>query len=185
METLYKAIVDTFNNNPQVFADRNLPAPRTIDIYMGQPDDPEGWEVFEPALFIGWSIQPQSNNDPDLLTLEVHLVQDPGTGTESFCERLDDGVEYLRMIKAVKYVLNKLRADNTTPLKWAGERPGTSPFYRYHIITYTCTIDGNSESLSRDTLTNVTLTDLDGRNGTIVKKVTSTLPNPVIDVFGK
>lgn len=183
METLYKTITDTFNNNPQVFTDRLLPVPRTIDIYMGQPEDPEGWEVFEPAIFLNWSIAPQSNNDPDLLTLEVHLVQDPGAATENFSDQLTEGLEYLRMIKAVKYILNKLRADNTTPLKWAGERPGASAFYRYHIITYTCSIDGNNESLSRDTLTDVTLTDLNSRTGQINRSVSQTPETISIDVY--
>ena len=183
METLYQKIADTFNNNSQVFTDRSLPVPRVVDIYMGQPDDPENWEVFTPAIYLNWSIAPQSNNDPDLLTLDIHLVQEPGAATENFSDTMALGLEYLRMIKAVKYVVNKLQAANTTPLKWAGEKPADSPYFRYHIITYTCAIDGNSESLSRDTLTNVTLTDLDSRTGLLNRAIDNNAGSMQIDTF--
>jgi len=159
MEIIYKKIVDTFNANEAVFTDRGLPPIRQIDINYGQTDNPEDFEIFMPGMFIGWEIIERSINEPSELILDFHLLQDPGAGTENFSDQLDAGVEYIAMIKAVKYVLNQLRASNTTGLQYAGERPMVTPYFRYHIISYKCLIDKVHDSLTKGAVDEVELED--------------------------
>lgn len=149
METVYKKIVETFTAHPEVFSDRNLPAIRQIDVYQGQPDDPENFEVFCPAMFIDWQIAPGANGESDKLTIDFHILQEPGVPTDNFTPTLDAGLEYLLQLKACKYLLNKLRAANTTPLVYAGERPRITPFFKYHVVSYTCSIDQYTDSIHR------------------------------------
>jgi hypothetical protein len=48
MEAVYNKIIETFASDEAiaVFTEANLPQPRTIDIYRGQPDDPDSFEIF-------------------------------------------------------------------------------------------------------------------------------------------
>ena len=141
METVYLTILKTFKDNKQVFLDRHLPVIRTIDINIGQPDDAENFEFFCPAIFISWDIKPSLSGEPDSLTLDFHILQEPKGHTESFSNVETVGMEYTKLLLACKYLLNSLRTDATTPLKYAGERQAATPYFRYHILTYTCNID--------------------------------------------
>jgi hypothetical protein len=147
MEIVFKRIKEVFEDHPEVFSERTLPAIRTIDIHLGQPDNPEEWEVFCPAIFVAWNKQPGPTGEPDVLTLDFHILQEPGIATDGEENTLDPGLEYLRLIKACNYLLNRLKADNTSPLEWKGERQAITQFFRYHIVTYTCQIDTVSESI--------------------------------------
>jgi hypothetical protein len=159
MEILYKKIVDTFNANKAVFTDKGLPEIRQIDINYGQLDHVEDFEIFLPGIFIGWEIIEDNINEPSLARLDFHLAQDPGVNTESFSQTLEAGMEYILMIKTVKYILNKLRASNTSGLVYAGEIPQITPYLRYHVISYQCFIDKVHDSLTGGKTEDVTLID--------------------------
>ncbi len=165
MDSVYKKIVDTFKDNEQVFTDNQLPVIRQIDINLGQTDNPEEFEVFLPGMFISWDIKAGTVGESDILTLDFHIVQEPGAGTESFSGRMDEGLEYIRVIKAVKYLLNALATDHTSPLRYAGERQAITPFFRYHILSYQCSIDSYTDSIFRPDLTESTILDVDITSG--------------------
>jgi hypothetical protein len=63
------------------------------------------------------------------------------------------------MISTVKYILNHLRASNTSGLSYAGERPAITPYFRYHIVSYRCFIDKVDDSLTKGKLDSVELED--------------------------
>jgi hypothetical protein len=179
METLYQAITGFFTDHPEVFTERELPVIRMIDIYMGQPDDPEAFEVFYPAIFINWSITPDNNGSgPHLLTLDFHVLQEPGKGTEGFSGVQDAGLQYVKLLKAVKYILNNLKADNCSFLQYAGERPAITPFFRYHVIIYQCHIDAYNDSLHRPAYAEGSLEKLVITEG----KVKPIDPRPVTEI---
>lgn len=180
MEIVYNKIVEVFNAHPEVFTDRLLPVPRTIDIDMGQAEDPEGFEIFLPGIFVNWSITPGTDG-PDILTVDVTVLQEPGTGTESFSERLTEGLEYLRLLKAVKYLLNKLSTDETSPLMYTGERPAATPFFKYHIISYKCGIDQYTDSIHRPQMTDGSAETLRITEGKI--KIRPLEDTPAIEVY--
>jgi|GEM_PF-1199233 len=184
MEIVYQKILKVFADHPEVFTERGLPVPRQIDINLGQPDDPEGWEVFFPGIFIAWSIK-TAGDDPDVLTLELSVLQEPGAGTESFSNRLDEGLEYLKMLKAVKYLINGLRSDVSSPLTYKGERPGANRIMRYHVLEYTCKIDSYTDSIHKHKLTPAVIENIKLGGG----KLKETNPEGELDleieIFGK
>lgn len=185
MEEVYKKIVDTFNAHPEVFTSRSLPTIRQIDINVGQPDDPESFEVLCPAIFIGWDIRAGSGSEADTLSLDFHLLQEPGAGTENYSDRLDEGLEYIRLASAVKRCLNMLSTDISSPLKYTGERQAVTPFFRYHVITYTCSIDATTESVHRPTLTESTIESINLTGGKLRKEFPNKKPTPDIDTFSR
>lgn len=180
MEIVYNKIVEVFNAHPEVFTDRELPVPRTIDIDMGQADDPEGFEIFLPGVFVNWSITPGTDG-PDILTLDVSVLQEPGVGSENFTERLPESLEYLRLLKAVKYLLNKLSTDVTSPLQYAGERPAATPFFKYHIISYRCGIDQYTDTIHRPDYTEGSVEAIKVTTGKL--KITPIDDTPLIDTY--
>lgn len=180
MELVYQKIVETFNAHPQVFTDRNLPIPRTIDIDMGQPDDPESFEIFLPALFVNWNITPGTDG-PDILTVDVSVLQEPGPGTESFSDRMPEGLEYMRLLKAIKFLLNRLSTEISSPLQYAGERPAATPFFKYHVISYRCGIDQYTDSIHRTQFVDGSAESLK-LTGKLKQKTGDNVP-PEIDVY--
>ena len=157
---IYKRIVETFNANKQIFIDRSLPVLKQIDINYGQPDNPQDFEVFLPGMYISWSIVEPAAKEPNVLQLDFHVLQEPGAHTENYSARLEKGVEYILMLKTIKYILNKLRASNTTGLKYAGERQNITPFFRYHILTYSCFIDEIEDSLTKGSYEEIELEEI-------------------------
>ncbi|MBS2100695.1 hypothetical protein [Carboxylicivirga linearis] len=182
MESIYLQIAQKFKDNEQVFIDRNLPPVRQVDIYMGQPDDAESFEVFCPSVFVDWTINEDENTGTNYMQLDFHVLQEPGAGTEHYSDRLTEGMEYLQMLKTVKYLVNKLSADNTTPLKYMGERPRITPFFKYHIVSYKCYIDEDQDSINRPTYEDVELTDYHLEQARLKQKKETPEP-PIIDTF--
>jgi len=182
METLYQKIVQTFNEHPEVFTGRTLPVPRTIDIDYGQADDPEGFELFLPAVLLNFDIKAGTNNEPDLLTLDVTVLQEPGSGTESFSETRNSGLEYLRFLNAVKYCFNHLASGDSSPLQYAGERKSASPFFRFHVINYTCFIDRYTESLHKPVMAEGSIEAIRLTGTSLVEK--KVLVSPEIETYG-
>lgn len=185
MEEVYNKIVDTFNAHPEVFTDRSLPTIRQIDIHIGQPDDPENFEVLCPAIFISWDIKAGTNGEADTLSLDFHLLQEPGAGTENYSDRMDEGLAYIRLVTAVKYCLNMLSTDSSSPLKYAGERQAATPYFRYHVITYTCSIDSYTDSVHRPELTESTIESINLTGGKLRQHLPDRIDIPEIDTFSK
>ena len=182
MEIIYKKIIDSFNDEDvqQVFIDRSLPLIKQIDINYGQPENPEAFEVFLPGIYVSWNISELQSNEPNLLTLDFHVLQEPGAHTENYSTRLTEGYEYILMLKTIKYILNKLRASNTTGLKYIGERPNVTPFFRYHILSYQCFVDKVDDSFTKGSTSNVELLDMTLSGG--IKYKETQLPTD-IDTF--
>lgn len=156
---------------------------RQCDIYMGQPDDPESFELFFPAVFVDWAITPGGPGEEDLIVIDFHIVEEPGTHSENFSNRLNESLNYIKRIKAVKYLMNRLRASNSTPLTYNGERPRTTPFFKYHIVSYKCYIDADTESIWRSEMDDTIPNDVGVVNRNLKETETKPIPSPIIDTY--
>ena len=182
MDKLYSVIAQTFTDNQQVFIDRGLQPVRQCDIYMGQADDAESFELFLPGVFVDWNITPGEPGEQDILLVDFHVLQEPGTNSENYSERLTESMQYLQTLKTVKYLMNRLRSTTSTPLTYNGERPRITPFFKYHIVTYKCFIDSDEGSINRPTLTDTEPTEVD-ITGILKEKEIMREPNPIIDTY--
>jgi hypothetical protein len=143
MDIFYEALTAHFDKTTTkaLFTNQGVSYPRTIDINMGQPDNPEGFEIFYPAVFVSWSEQKPNENEAARLALFFHVLQNPGAGTEGFSNRLTEGLKYIKFLKALQKALKGFRAQNTSALRYVGQNPNITPFFRYHIQNYQCFID--------------------------------------------
>jgi hypothetical protein len=180
METLYQKIIETFNLNTQVFTDRGLPVPRTIDIDYGQADDPENFELFLPAVLINFAVVPGEPNSSDVLNLQLSVVQDPGELTASYAADLQPGLQYLRLLRAVRFVMNNLASAETSPLKFKALRPAATQYFKLHVIEYSCLVDPYTDSLHKPSIGEATVDKLSLQ----ASIATSTRPPvPDLDLF--
>lgn len=182
MDILYTKITEIFNENKAVFTNASLPPVQQVDVYMGQPEDAENFEIFLPAIFMNWALTPTDTNGSSKAVLEFHVLQEPTGGSENFTTA-EASLQYIQVLKKVKYLLNQLRAENTTPLKYKGEKPTGSEYFKYHVITYECQIDEDTASLHRTLLTNTTPLDLNSRTAQLKKKRPLVEPDSIIDRY--
>jgi len=138
MDILLTTIQNTFNTNKQVFTDKGLPAIEHIDMYLGQPDNPNDFEFTLPALFVEYSIdEDDDSKDPAQLRLYFHLLFEPM------------GLQYIQMLNTVRYMLKDLRSENSGPLKRNGQYSNVTPYYRYEIISMKCIYYPSNASFSK------------------------------------
>lgn len=143
MKPLYQAIQTLFKRpeTNKAFTEQNLPAPEFIDLYEGQPEEPERFEFSTPALFIDYSIdwERAGTMRKGKLTLEVHVLTEPTPETDSLSEPLS-GMEKVDYYETVSNVLEDLATNETSGLVLTGERPVVTDYFNYHLLTFTCTI---------------------------------------------
>jgi hypothetical protein len=176
MELLLKKIQDTFNANKQVFHQRGLPHVRQIDMHLGQPDNPDDFELLLPAMFISYSIlEDDTSTEPDELLLDFHLLQEAIGRSEGNSPNRDVSLTYLRMIDAVKYMLKDLTSEHTTGLRRAGQRPQNTEYYNYDIISMKCWITQANDSFTKPAYTEGTIDKI--RTDAFVKSKVKTAPN--------
>ncbi len=143
MDKLYSKLIAHFNLPivKQIFTNANLPELRTIDLNMGQVNNPEGFDIFYPAMFIDWAERNEKNTEPLHLDLSFHILQLPSFGTENFADNIQEGLSYLRFLKAVKKALNIFKPNNASKPAYKGAAPGITPYFKYHILNYSCYLD--------------------------------------------
>ena len=164
MKRLYNSIQSLFHSPETrlLFRQLNLCPPQFIDLYNGQPESPEDFEFTTPALFIDYSISWDKAGTMRLgtLTLEVHILTDPSPETDNLTALLS-GLEKVDYYETVSDLLESLSTSETSALVLTSERPVTTDYFNYHVITFTCTI-----SRRRTQVTGITIGDVRLHPGT-------------------
>lgn len=143
MKQLYKTIQELFKQPEtiQLFHSLNLSPPEYIDLYDGQPEEPERFEFTIPALFIDYAIswERAGTMRKGELSVEVHVLTDPTDETDNLSETLS-GMEKVDYYETISNLLEDLSTCETSRLVLKSERPVTTDYFNYHLLTFTCTI---------------------------------------------
>ncbi|MDR0829656.1 MAG: hypothetical protein LBN95_06055 [Prevotellaceae bacterium] len=142
MRILYEKILETFDNNKECFVDKELIAPKFIDLYDSQPDTPEEFEFMCPAIFIDYNIVWERSGSQRIgtLLLEVHCLSSDTPETDNHSQRLPEGLQKIDFYETVADLLDGLATEETSGLVLTAERPVTTDYFNYHILTFECTI---------------------------------------------
>lgn len=143
MKNLYLKIIETFEKNRERFAESGLLSVETIDLYDGQPDEPNNFEFTCPALFVDYDIDWErggSSRKQGVVNVEVHVLTHPGTGTESFNPSLPEGLQKLEYYELIAELLEGVCTDNIPPLALIGEKPAITDYFCYHVLKFNTTI---------------------------------------------
>lgn len=160
MKQLYKSIQQLFRQPETIeaFTALNLYAPAFIDLYNGQPESPDDFEFTTPALFIDYSIdwEKAGTMRKGQLTLEVHVLTDQTPETDSLADS-PDGLEKIDYYETVSNLLEDLSTCETSTLTLKGERPVSTDYFNYHLLTFTCTISRRRTYAAEGVIDNVTI----------------------------
>lgn len=136
MHNLYEAIVAKIEAKKSLFINNELPTIEVVDLYMGQPIAPGEFEFTLPAIFIDYNIDWEQN----IITIDAHLLADFMEDTENISEKRSLGLNYMRTVAIVRRILTNVSTPFITGLKPMSERPATTDYYHYHILTFRANI---------------------------------------------
>lgn len=151
MKELYTAIQELFRSERVLaaFHDIGQTPPEYIDLYNGQPEEPQEFEFATPALFVDYSITWDRSGAMRRgeLTLEVHVLTDPTPETDNLQEALQ-GMEKVTYYETVSDLLEDMATSETSGLVLKGERPVSTDYFNYHMLTFSCTISRRRTKVS-------------------------------------
>lgn len=151
MKELYTTIQQLFSTEEakKIFNEARLSPPEFIDLYNGQPESPEEFEFTTPALFLDYSISWERAGAMRRgeLTLEVHVLTDPTPETDNLPPMIE-GMEKITYYETVSDLLEDLATSETSGLVLKGERPVTTDYFNYHLLTFSCTISRRRTDIS-------------------------------------
>ncbi len=130
---LYKLIKEKETS----FTARGLSGSFFIDIYRGQPFNPELYEYFPlPAIFADFQIIGQGKNQPRKVTMTLHVLTDVMPDASSISEDQADGLKRFMYHLTLQEILEGAKLGATTSLKFISETLIDAPVINYHTQIY-------------------------------------------------
>lgn len=143
MEELYKKIIETVENSRKLFIAAGLPPVETIDLYDGQPEEPEKFEFTCPALFVDYKIAWERGGISQKrgeITVEVHVLTHSGGGTEHFSRRLPEGLSKIKYYALLANLLETVETETVSRLALIAEEPIVTDYFCYHLLRFNAAI---------------------------------------------
>ena len=138
MDRLFSKILETIEGAANKFSNAGLTPPQTIDAYLGQPESPEDFEFFTPAVFIDISADYANK----IGYAHVYVAQRYGSDSENFADDRQSGLWYFRFLRILK---NCLKGIKTPPvfgaLKLHQENPLSAEKFHYHQVVFSFTLN--------------------------------------------
>lgn len=142
MKNLYLKIIETIENNRELFVSKGLIPVETIDLYDAQPES-AGFEFTCPALFIDYRIEWErggSRTKNGVLNIDVHILTQPGPGTENSNPRLPEGLNKLEYYELIAELMERVTTDNIPSLALISEEPVLTDYFCYHMLRFNAPI---------------------------------------------
>jgi hypothetical protein len=133
----------------QKFEDQGLNGSFFIDIYRGQPEDPEQHEFFSlPAIFIDYSTTGQGKDKPRLIQITLHLLIDEENDMSNVASDNVAGMNRFVYCSILQEILEGRKLVANSPLKFLSEVPIDNPVADYHRMIF------EFESFAKDLISN-------------------------------
>lgn len=138
MKHYIQLIRNTIEAHAEDFVNAGVTPPQTIDVFMGQPSNPEEFEFTLPAVFIDYA----ADYDGEVLDVQLHVVQDFLDDTENFAPQRDKGLQFITFLSVLKKCLYGLKMRPIFGmLRLYQELPMQTEFFNYHLLTLRCSFD--------------------------------------------
>ncbi|MFH6945123.1 hypothetical protein [Flavobacterium sp. FlaQc-50] len=133
----------------QKFEDRGLNGNFFIDIYRGQPEDPEQYEFFSlPALFIDYTVTGQGKDRPRLIQITLHLLIDEENDMSNVAPNNLVGMNRFVYCGILQEILEGRKLVMNSALKFISEVPIDNAVADYHSLIF------EFESFPKDLISN-------------------------------
>lgn len=154
MKILYEGILTAFNLEQKLYDENDkdslfrmidVEPPQYIDLYDSQPEMPDQFEGFMcPAVCLDYQINWVANGAirTGTLILEAHVLTDPMGETSNLYQdsQMPDGLKKIDYYETINTIIEGITTEETGKLILTGERPVSTDYFNYHVLTYECSI---------------------------------------------
>jgi hypothetical protein len=137
MYRIYNKILETLNEKASVFEGEGLPVPAVVDVFAGQPSNPEQFEFALPAVFFDYS----ADYEGETLYVYLHVLTDFMEDTENIAPNRNKGLDYFRFLNLVKRCIKGIKIPPVFgALLLYQETPVQTEYFNYHQLTFRCAL---------------------------------------------
>ena len=149
MKIPFLNLYTVIESEKQKFEDQGLNGDFFMDIYRGQPEDPEQHEYFTlPAIFIDYTNTGQGKDRPRLIQITLHLLTDEENDMSNVAPNKVAGMNRFVYCGLLQEILEGRKLVTSSPLKFVSEVPIDNPVADYHSLIF------EFESFAKDLISN-------------------------------
>lgn len=165
MKTFYNKTIEAFEKleNKAKFTDSNIAPVQYIDLYAGQEQFEENFELFsQPALLIDWDIDYQT--DPPTATITFYACYEQMRDTSNISLNRELGLKFLDYVGVVDQIIQTIETEETGKLELV-----TEGFHKMdsivdiYVFSYECSFKGRKNPLSKYQAGDYDTLDLNGK----------------------
>jgi hypothetical protein len=144
MKLFYKKLITVFENpnNKQLFLDKGINPIEYIDIYAGQDQFEENFELFaRPATLIEWGVD--YGGDTPIATITLYCCFEQLRDTSNISLNRELGLKFLDYIDCIDYVAQTIETEKTGKLELVSEGfHKMDSIVDVYLLTYECSYSG-------------------------------------------
>ncbi len=140
MKNFYKKLIATFDllENQAKFTEQNIAPVQYIDIYAGQDQFEENFELFSrPAVLVDWDLDHQ--NDSTIATINLYCCYEQLRDTSNISLNRELGLKFLDYIETIDKIVRTIETEATGKLKLMREGFNKmDSIVDIYLFTYEC-----------------------------------------------
>lgn len=151
MNTFYKKTIETFekSENKQKFLDKSISPVQYIDLYAGQEQFEENFELFaQPAVLVDWDVdyQPQ----PPIARVTFYCCYEQLRDTSNISLNRDLGLKFLDYVAIIDEIAGTIESEETGKLEIISEGfHKMDSIVDIYLLTYECSFKGRKNPLDK------------------------------------
>ena len=151
MKTFYNKLIEVFEKpeNKAKFTDQNIAPVEYVDIYAGQDQFEENFELFSrPALLVDWDLNYQS--DTPTATVTLYCCYEQLRDTSNISMNRDLGLKFLDFVATIDAIASTIESETTGKLEIVSEGFNKiDSIVDIYLLTYECSYSGRKNPLDK------------------------------------
>ena len=151
MKDFYNKITAKFESESVLdeFIKEGVSPPKYIDIYAGQDQFEENFELFSrPALLVDWDLNYQS--DTPTATVTLYCCYEQLRDTSNISMNRDLGLKFLDFVATIDAIASTIESETTGKLEIVSEGFNKmDSIVDIYLLTYECSFKGRKNPLSK------------------------------------
>ena len=151
MNSFYKKVIETFEKaeNKAKFTDQNISPVQYIDLYAGQEQFEENFELFsQPALLIDWDVDYQTQ--PAIVTITFYCCYEQLRDTSNISLNRELGLKFLDYVAIIDSIAGTIESEETGKPEIVSEGfHKMDSIVDIYLLTYECSFKGRKNPLDK------------------------------------
>lgn len=151
MNTFYKKLIAEFAkaDNKEKFTSKDIASVSYIDLYAGQEQFEENFELFaQPALLVDWDID--YSGDIPMATVTLYCCFEQLRDTSNISANTDLGLKFLEYVACINDIAITIESETTGKLEIVSEGfHKMDSIVDIYLLTYECSFKGRKKPLDK------------------------------------